>query len=299
MAGRLPRNLFPSLSGHPARRSCLQLRRVQSHPVNYMPLPLKRAIDPDALRIIEAFPGVFGRPPLNPSHSSLVRGFLCGPGWYSILEDLAAKLERVVRDDHFARFVVWHVAEHGGVLQIRYDRGNDRVKASVDAAERASLLICEDCGVPSRHQARDGWGTTLCDACHASYLHSVTDSLAGGDDRPARIREFPTQPNDLSGSALQSRNLPKRTTRWSCDMCHAGVDRGTDMGGSWIDRHCVRARDGSLIGIFAADGYWTSGNGEALCGECVDALIGYLIQPPAGMVYDPRRNRSVSAEGVT
>lgn len=82
---------------------------------------------------------------------------------------------------------------------------------------------------------------------------------------------------------------------WRCDMCRSMMDRGTDFGGSWIDRHCVRSRDGALIGIFIDDGYWKSGNGEVLCRECVDALIGRLIQPPEGMVYDRRRNRSIVA----
>ena len=263
-----------------------------------MPLLLNRAADFDALRIIHAFPTVFGRPPLNPRQSSLVHGFLCGPGWHPMLERLAGPLERLVRDDGLKQFVIWHVAEHAGVLHICHQYGNDRVNALIAAAERASLRICEDCGVPSRYQIRDGWGTTLCDTCHAAYLHSVNGTAAAGDDRPVRLREAPTQADILSGSALRRRHLPEMSRRWSCDMCRARVDRGIDMGGSWIDRHCVRARDGSLIGIFAADGYWTSGNGEALCGECVDSLIGYLIQPPAGMFYDPRRNRSVSADGA-
>ncbi|MDT8853441.1 hypothetical protein RNZ50_00010 [Paracoccaceae bacterium Fryx2] len=79
-------------------------------------------------------------------------------------------------------------------------------------------------------------------------------------------------------------------------MCRAPVDRSTDFGGSWIDRHCVRTCSGFLIGTFIADGYWTSGNGEALCGECVDSLIGYLIRPPEGMVHDRKRNSAVPAE---
>ena len=263
-----------------------------------MPLPLNLTADQDALRIIEAFPGVFGRPPLNPSHSSLVHGFLCGPGWHPILQELAGQLDRVVQEDRLDRFLVWHMAEHAGVLHVRHQHGNDRVKVLVAAAEKSSLLICEDCGIPSWRQVRDGWGTTLCDACHAEYLHSVTGAPAGGGDRPVRLREAPTHLDTLSGSAPQPLHLTERTTQWSCDMCHTSVDRGTDMGGSWIDRHCVRAPDGSLIGTFTADGNWKVGNGEVLCGECVDSLIGYLVQPPDGMVYDPRRNRSSLAEGV-
>lgn len=73
------------------------------------------------------------------------------------------------------------------------------------------------------------------------------------------------------------------TARWSCDMCR---------------RHCVHARDGFLIGTFTPGGNWKAGNDELVCGECVDALTSRSIETPEGLLYDPERNRSVSAEGL-
>lgn len=152
-----------------------------------MPLPLHRSAHPEALRIIQAYPEVFGHPPLHPSHSTLTHGFLCGPGWHQILEELAGQLKQVVREDGLEKFAVWHVSERSGVLTIRHRYGNHRIKSLITAAGVKSQMICEDCATPSRRQVRDKWGSTLCDACYGSYLREVTAALADQRGRPLRL----------------------------------------------------------------------------------------------------------------
>jgi hypothetical protein len=84
--------------------------------------------------------------------------FECGDGWHAILDELGAVMER-----HGAR--ASQVKEKFSGLRVYTDGHGDDVEAAIRAAERASLVTCEQCGKPG--QRRGGaWVLTLCDGCY-------------------------------------------------------------------------------------------------------------------------------------
>ncbi|MDB6180019.1 hypothetical protein PAF19_01435 [Paracoccus fistulariae] len=77
-------------------------------------------IAPEALRIMRAWPAVYGPGPWT--GSLLEYGFLCGPGWYPLIERLSADLSAIIREDGLNEFQVAQVKEKLGGLRF-YIRG--------------------------------------------------------------------------------------------------------------------------------------------------------------------------------
>ncbi len=122
----------------------------------------------EALRIMRAYPSVYGVGPWTIQNSLLADGFLCGPGWYPIIERLSADLAEIVRHDGLKRFRVVQVKEKFGGLRVYVKGSNERALNRIAEAERESELTCEGCGAPSRIRSVDGWLTTVCDDCRFS-----------------------------------------------------------------------------------------------------------------------------------
>ncbi len=123
-------------------------------------------ITPEAMRIIQRYPGVFGPGPWPVAKTQLGWGFTCGDGWYPILDRLFADIDRIREEDGLTRMEVVQVKEKLGGLRVYVRGGNERVDARVCQAEEEAFSTCEGCGGPTAG-IREGGGylTNLCDPC--------------------------------------------------------------------------------------------------------------------------------------
>lgn len=125
-------------------------------------------IAPEALRIMRAYPAVYGPGPWT--GTLLGDGFLCGPGWYPLIEGLSADLSEIIRQDGLRCFRVLQVKEKLGSLRFYIRGGNEPALERISKAARAAENICEGCGAVSHVRIVDGWLTTLCDKCRSQAL---------------------------------------------------------------------------------------------------------------------------------
>lgn len=128
-------------------------------------------IEGGALRIMRAYPTLYGRGPWSKHGKLLAFGFLCGPGWYPLLERLSSDLSQIVREDALKNFRVVQVKEKFGELRFYAKHGNERTGARIASAEQEASSTCEHCGASGK--LRDNgraYLVTLCDACSAKYL---------------------------------------------------------------------------------------------------------------------------------
>lgn len=119
----------------------------------------------EALRIMQAFPDVYGASAGTHRAPLLQDGFLCGPGWYPLIGRFSADLSDIIRRDGLTRFRVVQVKEKFGELRFYIKGGNDAALDRIGEAVRQSATTCERCGRPGRIRLIDGWLTTLCGPC--------------------------------------------------------------------------------------------------------------------------------------
>lgn len=127
---------------------------------------------------IEArYPRVFGGGTDSPDKSIGTVYWEFGYGWDSLIENLAAAIDREIEhdpslliEDHengkFA-FKVEQMKEKFGALRFYYSGGNDRIHGLVDMTENLSASVCEVCGSLGTLCKKDNgsWMKTLCEDC--------------------------------------------------------------------------------------------------------------------------------------
>jgi len=91
-----------------------------------------------------------------------VLGFELDDGWFPLLWKLFADLE-ALEGESDQPFSVVRVREEHGALRVYVSQGcTDAILERIEAAQEASLHVCEICGqVGSRRQ--DGWVRTRCE----------------------------------------------------------------------------------------------------------------------------------------
>jgi hypothetical protein len=96
------------------------------------------------------------RPPITSSDY-----FDCNKGWYPLIQKLIEDLIELGWDKQ-----VTQVKEKFGGLRFYINSGSTEIYDRISEAERASYLICEDCGEPGELRKDLGWYFTLCDKHH-------------------------------------------------------------------------------------------------------------------------------------
>ncbi|WP_374427489.1 hypothetical protein [Paracoccus sp. (in: a-proteobacteria)] len=122
-------------------------------------------LSPEVLRIMRAWPEVYGPGPWTTGNAMLADGFLCGSGWYPLIERLSADLAAIIRHDGFNRFHIIQVKEKFGELRFYVRGGNERALTRIAEAMREAETTCEACSAPGLIRTHDGWLSALCDGC--------------------------------------------------------------------------------------------------------------------------------------
>lgn len=98
-------------------------------------------------------------------------GFECGDGWFTLIHDLAEKLEALINqlpEDQQTHFYAAQVKEKFGGLRF-YMRGEtDEMSELISKAESLSYTTCEGCSKPSIVLGQ-GWLVNCCRDCYIDY----------------------------------------------------------------------------------------------------------------------------------
>lgn len=132
-------------------------------------------MDKDLSRILfTSYPSLF-RDKEDKAKSLMRFGFACGPGWFTILQELiyAIKEEEdklAEKDPSYERLTVVQVKEKFGGLCFYVSRSTTpEIGKLIEFTENESYHVCEWCG--SRNNASrigsQGWVRTLCRPCRS------------------------------------------------------------------------------------------------------------------------------------
>ena len=125
-------------------------------------------------KLCEDFPLLYAIQYENTRRSLSHFGFETGDGWFRIIYELSAELERLIRrlpaggrGDYYAV----QVKEKFGTLRFYMNAETEEMSRAIREAEGLSASACEVCGQPGTLRG-DGWVKTLCDTHAAERLAS-------------------------------------------------------------------------------------------------------------------------------
>jgi len=96
----------------------------------------------------DLLPLLRGRYPEFLENAQLIE-IACLPGWLGLLDKLCTALElHMQAHPEITPLKVVRIKEKWGGLRFSYNGGDDFCRQTVDAAQVASLTICEICGAP-------------------------------------------------------------------------------------------------------------------------------------------------------
>ena len=109
-------------------------------------------------KLWKKYPNLYSGKDKSIRESLIPFGFEHGDGWYDIIDELSAKLEKL-------GCVADQVKEKFGGLRFYYHPWTDESRRAVEKAEKKSWETCEECGNPG--EVRGGsWIKVLCDECN-------------------------------------------------------------------------------------------------------------------------------------
>lgn len=94
-------------------------------------------------------------------------GIECGEGWIPLIEPVLKYIQEYNKGkEEEQQIIVYQIKEKFGALRIEVGNYPEELRNMVEAAENASVTICEKCGAPgSLRDCGGGWYHTLCDEC--------------------------------------------------------------------------------------------------------------------------------------
>lgn len=118
-------------------------------------------------KLVKAFPLLYRDRNASMRTTNMCWGFDCGDGWFDIIWDLSAKLEREIKswiavtgfNDHPAAS---QVKEKYGSLRFYMTHETERIAKLIEAAEKRSETTCETCGKPGKIRG-EGWLYCACE----------------------------------------------------------------------------------------------------------------------------------------
>ena len=147
-------------------------------------------------KLFKEFPLLYGDRNKSMQETCMCWGVDCGSGWYGIIYDLSAKLEKEIQqfidenpdlpcaccwqkesehkeaECHGVKYEASYlravqVKEKFGTLRFYLTSGTDKMYDLIDEAEELSGKTCESCGKPGE-TGGTGWISTLCGDCRES-----------------------------------------------------------------------------------------------------------------------------------
>lgn len=105
----------------------------------------------------------------NPTETAMCWGFLCGDGWFEIIDDLCAEITRQVNAGMMPPVIATQVKEKYGHLRFyirdHFNRdANPKAHRLIELAQQLAERTCQQCGRPVK--LSDGQrSAAICPAC--------------------------------------------------------------------------------------------------------------------------------------
>ncbi len=109
--------------------------------------------------LLEECPKLYKHVYGDPKQTCMAFGIECGDGWFDLIYDLSAKLEKLIDNNDTSA---------GQVKDLNFylDFDTEEMEKLVIEAERKSSKICETCGSTKEvSKTKQGWVKTLCKPC--------------------------------------------------------------------------------------------------------------------------------------
>lgn len=118
-------------------------------------------------KLLDKYPTVMKDYAGDPRQTCMAWGIGVGDGWFNILDELCAVLEKhgVVAMQIKEKFGTLRFYINNLTPDLKFDTKSEEVWDAIDKAERKSATTCEQCGAEGKLR-KGGWLVTLCDKCH-------------------------------------------------------------------------------------------------------------------------------------
>jgi len=114
------------------------------------------------LKLVAKYPTLYQDYRGDPCKTCLAWGFECGDGWYKILDDLSAKITKLIDKAPNKDCRASQVKEKFGTLRFYVNNYRDDISDVIDEAEELSGKTCEECGEPGKMRY-GGWISCRCE----------------------------------------------------------------------------------------------------------------------------------------
>lgn len=119
-------------------------------------------------KLVKEFPNLYKDMHGSPTQTCMAWGINTGPGWFELIHQLSANLERMILampENERAEYKAFQVKEKWGTLRFNMCESTKEMDHTISEAEVASEHICQECGEGG--ELRSGpWIKVLCDGCY-------------------------------------------------------------------------------------------------------------------------------------
>ena len=112
--------------------------------------------------LCERYPKIFADRHKAMNRTAMCWGFMCGDGWFDLIDCLCAKLQALSDQEGSIQIVATQVKEKFGCLSFYVRSSTDEQHQEILRAMKMSMRTCEECGQPGRTVVADGWYITRC-----------------------------------------------------------------------------------------------------------------------------------------
>jgi hypothetical protein len=112
--------------------------------------------------LCERYPKIFADRHKPKNKTAMCWGFMCGDGWFDLIDSLCAKLQALSDQEGSIQIVATQVKEKFGCLSFYVRSSTDEQHEEIVRAMEMSTRICEECGQPGRIVVNNGWHITRC-----------------------------------------------------------------------------------------------------------------------------------------
>lgn len=117
--------------------------------------------------MMERYPLLYANRHGSMRETCMCWGIECGEGWYKIIDELSAKLTKLILElpeEERKHFRAAQVKEKFGTLRFYMGCETDDMSKAIAEAEDATAVTCETCGKPGKIRP-GGWVVVRCDEC--------------------------------------------------------------------------------------------------------------------------------------
>lgn len=134
-------------------------------------------------KLVKSYPKIFKNVGGSRQVTCMAFGFECGDGWYDLLNDLCANIQKLM-DGYEFEVVADQVKEKFGALRFYYhfegyhgvpEEVLKAVEKLIDLAEHLSNATCEKCGDEAELSIRGMYYQTLCATCRGTEFKLVNN----------------------------------------------------------------------------------------------------------------------------